>query len=159
MRVNSGQRQAAQREGGFTLIEMLVALVVLGILMAVALPNYNSQVTRSRRSDCMGVMLGFAQAMEKYRAVNYTYLGAADGNADTGVPASTLHPAQCPIDGDALYNLTIQAATANAFTLQATPVGAQTGDGALRINNLGQRFWDQNADGTWASTENTWNAK
>ncbi len=146
---------AAKRDKGFTLIEILIALVVLGILMSIALPGYNSQVTRSRRSDCMGVMLGFAQAMEKYRAVNYTYEGAANGGNDTGAPASTLHPAQCPIEGDALYNLTIQAATATTFNLDATPVGAQAGDGALRINQLGQRFWDRDGDGFEAS-ENSW---
>jgi type IV pilus assembly protein PilE len=159
MQLTSKKRQLAQWERGFTLIEILIALVILGILMAVALPGYNSQVARSKRSDCMGVMLGFAQAMEKYRAVNYTYLGAADGGSDTGAPASTLHPDQCPIDGEALYDLTIQAATANSFTLQATPVStqAQADDGALRINNLGQRFWDANDDDVWASTENTWN--
>ncbi len=146
---------AAKRDKGFTLIEILIALVVLGILMSIALPGYNSQVTRSRRSDCMGVMLGFAQAMEKHRAVNYTYQGAADGGDDTGPPASTLHPDQCPIEGTALYNLTIEEATATEFTLEADPVGAQDGDGALSINELGQRFWDKDDDGFEAS-ENTW---
>ncbi len=157
--MQKGKHMTNKRESGFTLIEILIALVVLGLLMSIALPSYNSQVTRSRRSDCMGVMLGFAQAMEKYRAVNYTYLGAADGGADTGAPADTLHPAQCPIDGDALYNLTIQAATATSFTLDATPVagGAQASDGALRINNLGQRFWDRNNASGFEATENTWN--
>ncbi|MDJ0878803.1 MAG: type IV pilin protein [Halieaceae bacterium] len=145
-----------KRERGFTLIEILIALVVLAILMAVALPGYNSQVTRSNRNDCMGVMLGFAQAMEKHRALNYTYLGAADGG-DTGTPANTLHPAQCPIDGTALYNLTIVSATATEFTLQAAPVAGrrQAGDGPIRINHLGQRFWDRNSDGFGAG-DNTW---
>jgi type IV pilus assembly protein PilE len=146
---------------GFTMIEILIVVVILGILAAIALPSYNSQVERSRRSDCMGVMLGFAQAMEKYQAVNYTYLGAAEGGDDTGTPASTLYPDTCPIDGEtAFYDLTIQAATANSYTLEATPSSGspQAGDGALRINSLGQRFWDRGNDGFGAS-DNTWTPK
>lgn len=152
---SASQRPAGQQ--GFTLIEILIALVVLGILMAVALPGYNSQVTRSNRNDCMGVMLSFAQAMEKHRAINYTYEGAA-ASGNTGAPASTLHPAQCPIDGTALYTLTIESATPTFFRLEATPVAKQQQEdnGALAINSRGQRFWDQDDNG-FDADENTWN--
>ena len=57
------------------------------------------------------------------------------------------------------YNLTIQAATANSFTLRATPVStaSQADDGILEINSLGQRFWDNNNDGdTVDAGENDW---
>ncbi len=144
---------------GFTLIELMIVLVIIGIIAAVALPSYNSSVSRSRRSDCMGVLLGLAQAMEKYNAMNYTYLGAASGGGNTGTPAATLYPSQCPIDGTADYNLTIQAATATAFTVEALPIASrpQADDGGLRVNSLGQKFWDENADGSYAGAgENNW---
>lgn len=149
----------SKRMQGFTLIEILIAIVIVGILAAIALPSYNNQVTRSRRSDCMGVLLGLAQAMEKYNAVQFTYLGAADEGADTGAPASTLYPDTCPIDGNAtFYNLTIAAATATTFTVQATPVAGspQAGDGILQVNSLGQRVWDENGDGDIADTDRNW---
>lgn len=149
----------ARRMAGFTLIEVMIVVLILGIIAAVALPSYDNQVARSRRSDCMSVLLGLAQAMEKYYALNYTYLGAANAGADTGTPANTLYPAKCPIDGSAVfYNLTIQAATVNSFTVQATPTAGQAGDGFLQVNSLGQRFWDENNNGSIDAGENDWNA-
>jgi type IV pilus assembly protein PilE len=148
-----------RRTAGFTLIEVMIVILILGIVAAIALPSYSNQVARSRRSDCMGVLLGFAQAMEKYRAVNFTYLGAATAGADTGAPANTLYPDQCPIEGDTpFYNLTIQAATANSFTVQAASTGTQADDGSLRVNSLGQRFWDKDNDGDYTDAGNdNWN--
>jgi len=147
--------------GGFTLIELMITVVILGILTAIALPSYTNQVVKSRRSDCMGVMMGFSQAMEKYYSLNYTYLGAGVSGADTGAPASTLYPSVCPLEGDARYNLTIQAATATSFTLRATPISSspQAGDGYLETTSVGQRRWDKNNDGDTGDTgENNWDS-
>jgi type IV pilus assembly protein PilE len=133
---------------GFTLIEILIGIVIIGILLAVALPSYNSQQVKARRSDCQASLVGFAQAMEKHYALNYSYLAAANEGADTGTPASTVFPSQCPASGDAFYTLRIQAATSNTYTLRAVPVAgkSQSADGLLEINSLGQRFWDRNND-------------
>ncbi len=143
---------------GFTLIEILVAIMIVGILAAIAVPSYNSQITKTRRSDCMGVMVSFAQAMEKYNAINYTYLGAAESGANTGTPARTVFPNKCPTDGDAFYTLTISAATVSDYTLTATPVAgrSQAGDGIITINSLGQRAWDENGDGSIGFKDRDW---
>ena len=149
----------ASRIQGFTLIEVLMAMVIIALLTAVALPSYQNQVTRSRRSDCMSVVMAFSQAMERFYSENYTYLGTGVSGADTGAPEVTTFPNQCPIDGTALYNLTIQAAAAQSFTLRATPASgsSQVGDGIIEVNSLGQRFWDKNNEGdTNDSNENNW---
>ena len=142
---------------GFSLIELMVVLVIIGILMAVALPGYRNQVTGSRRADCMAVMLGFAQAMDRHYALNYTYEGAAD-SGDTGTPAATLYPSRCPVEGTAHYSLSIESATASTFKLRATPLGSspQAGDGDITIDHLGRREWDSNGDGSIAANERTW---
>lgn len=152
-------RLKRKRSRGFTLIEVMIVLVLIAIVASIALPSYTSQVVRGRRSDCQGMMMAFAQAMEKNFALNFTYLGAANGGGDTGAPDDDVFVSQCPMEGNATYNLTISAATANSFTVRATPAAgsSQVGDGRLEVNSLGQRFWDKNNDGDTSDTgENNW---
>lgn len=144
---------------GFTFIEIMIVVVLIAVVASIALPSYTATVVKGRRTDCMGTMMGFAQAMERYFAINYTYEGAANGGADTGAPDSDLFVNQCPTEGSATYNLTINAADGDSYTVRATPVAgtSQDGNGILEVNSLGQRFWDQNGDGdTTDAGENNW---
>lgn len=149
-------KNALQRSKGFTLMELMIVVAIIGILAAFAYPSYENSVKKSRRADAKGALDGFAQAMERYFTANNTYLGAATGGANTGAPA--IYSTESPIDGSTkFYNLTIQAATATTFTLRATPKNAQAGDGMLEIDNTGARRWDANANNTFDAGENTWN--
>lgn len=147
-----------RQQAGFTLIELMIVLVIVGILMAIGLPSYRNYVIRANRADAQSVLLGFAQAMERHFQQNYTFAGAANGGGDTGAPDATVFPNQSPLDGNAEYNLTITAATAAGFTVRATPIagGGQDGDGILELNSLGRRGWDRDNDGTIGAAEFTW---
>ena len=124
---------------GFTLVELMIAVAILGILAGIAYPSYQDSVRKSRRADAQGALLGFANAMERYFTVNNSYLGA-------------------PVDGGTpYYNLIISAAASNAYTLQATPINSQAGDGFMQISGTGVRGWDRNDDGdTLDANENSW---
>lgn len=126
---------------GFTLVEVMAVAAIIAILATVAYPSYVEHMGTSRRTDGQGALLGFAAAMERYYTANGTYLGAAQGQADTGTPDSTVYSATAPVGGSgaATYNLSITAATATSYTLAATPTGAQANDkcGTLTVNQLG----------------------
>lgn len=112
-----------QRHSGFTLIEVMIVVAILGVIAAIALPSYRDSVMKSRRSDAKSALMQASQAMEKYYTERQTYLGATLGTASTDV-YSTNSP-------DGYYTLSFTATpTAAAYTIQAAPTtgNAQTND-------------------------------
>lgn len=61
---------------GFSLIELMIVIAVIGVLAAIALPNYQSYMMRTACEDAKGVLAGAANSMERYRAQNNSYTGA-----------------------------------------------------------------------------------
>ena len=70
------------RTKGFTLIEMMIAVVIVGILAMVAIPSYNQYVEDSAIADAQASLLGLASAMERHRAQSGTYEGAISEASD-----------------------------------------------------------------------------
>jgi type IV pilus assembly protein PilE len=127
---------------GFTLIELMIVVAVIGILAAIAYPSYQDSVIRSNRNVAKGDLQGLAQAMERWRVQNNTFKGAAASSADTGAPA--IFPTKSPIDGSTIvYNLSITAATDTEFTIRATPTttGPNKNDGYLSLKENNAREW------------------
>lgn len=128
-----------KKQQGFTLIEVLIAVAIVGILAKMAYPSYVENIKQGKRADAKAALVSFANAMEMWKMQNNnSYLRAAASNADTGVP--TVFATSSPVSGGtAVYALTIAAATANTFTLAATLVGSNTDAtcGNLTLDNLG----------------------
>lgn len=147
------------KAGGFTLVELMIVVAVIGILGAIAYPTYQDSVRKSRRADAQTALLGFGAAMERRFTVRNTYLGAGVSGANTGAPDATVYVNQSPMQGTPkYYDLTISVATANSFTLRATPIatGAQAGNGFLELDHTGARRWDKNNNGSIGTGENQW---
>lgn len=140
-----------KKQPGFTLIELMVAVAIVAIIAAIAYPTYQEQIRKTRRADCSGALVSLGNAMERFYTVNSTYLGAAAGGANTGAPA--VFSPVCPVDGgDTTYDLSIQAASATTYTLQAVPAGPQVGDkcGTFTLTNRGLKGVTGAATGvTW----------
>lgn len=116
-----------QKIKGFSLIELMIAVTIVGIITAVALPTYTEHVQRTRRSDGQAALLSLAARVEHFYTENNTYVGATPA----AVGASATSP-------EGYYTVTTSNLGTNTYTLTATPVsgGAQDGDacGALTIN-------------------------
>lgn len=67
-----------RRVTGFTLIELMVGVVIIGILAAIAYPAYTSFVQRSRRADAVAALTAIVQAQERYRSNRSTYASSLD---------------------------------------------------------------------------------
>lgn len=151
---------ANPHSGGFTLVELLVALAVLAIVAGIALPIYSTYSDRSYRGEAQSDLLMCAQGMERWASNNFDYLGAADANGDgtadtnTGTPAVEICRPKSVIAGR--YTVAITVATATTFTLRATPAGPMAGDGFMTIDQSGQQAWDENNNGSIGAGENTW---
>ncbi|RZV36119.1 MAG: prepilin-type N-terminal cleavage/methylation domain-containing protein [Chromatiales bacterium] len=146
-------QRTIRRQDGINLIELMIVVAIISIIAAVAYPAYTRYVENARRADCTGGLAGLANAMERHYSINGSYLGAAAAGANTGAPA--VFDTACPIDGGtATYNLTISAATASTFTIQAAPTGAHAGDrcGTLTLTNTGVKGV------TGAAAGNDWQA-
>ena len=143
---------------GFTLIELMIVVAIVGILAAVAYPSYTESVRRGDRSAARSALLDAQQFMERYYAANSRYSDAAGSNID--ILPSRL--ARVPTDAPK-YNLSLQSPTdmaaeatprsaINAYTLIATPIGTDTTCGVLTLSNTGVKgaagFLQTSADAT-----------
>lgn len=104
------------KQRGFTLIELMIVVVVIGILVAIAYPSYTSFVQKSRRGDAIASLADFRIEQEKWRANNVSYTTAA---ADLGLSSSSQ---------DGYYVITIVSAGASTYQVKAEPTGVQSSD-------------------------------
>jgi type IV pilus assembly protein PilE len=137
----SPRRSAA----GFTLIEVMVTLAIVGILAILAAPSFQDQIARSRRAEAKSALQMAALWMERNQAATFRYNQDPAGAAVTTTMLSNLGWGQTPPTGAARYLITFAAApTAAGYVLAATPQGSQAladtpCGGPLAIDNIGQR--------------------
>ena len=122
-----------QATNGFSLIELMISVAIVGVLASIAYPYYGDFVQKTRRTDAQLALLEQVQAMERCKATNYSFTGCT--------LSSTTSP-------EGHYTLTLTS-TASSYTIEADGIGVQAQDtecNNMSINNLGVRTPDASAD-------------
>ena len=126
-----------RRQGGMTLIELMIAVVIVGILTMIAYPNYTSYLVKSRRGQATACLQEASQFMERFYTTNLRY------DQTTGGAAVSLPTTSCIQDMSGRYVISIGSVNANSFVLRATPQGAQASSdtqcGTLSLSQNGTK--------------------
>lgn len=124
------------RSSGFTLIELMIVVAIIGILAAIAYPSYQNQVRTSRRADAKGALMELAQAMER----NYSQSGRYDQTpGGAAYTVGSLPYQTTPRDSATAYYTINLVSAQQTFTLSAVPGNGQEADacGTLTLNQTG----------------------
>ena len=136
-----------QRQKGFTLIELMVALVVLAILTSVAYPSFMQSMRKGNRSDASSALTRAAGAQERFFATNGTYttdvtnLGFAAG----GLTEHQMYVLTIVAGATGIGSSYVITATAKAGKTQALDTGCTV----LSLNSLGQQLPDPAVSDCW----------
>ncbi|SDS65578.1 type IV pilus assembly protein PilE [Halopseudomonas litoralis] len=117
---------------GFTLIEIMIVVTIIGILASIAYPSYLDYVRRGHQTEAQGQMMELASALEEHRAKNFTYSGAT---------LSALSPS---LAANAHYNAALALGANNqSYTITSnTSSSLMSGMPALTLDNRGTASWD-----------------
>jgi type IV pilus assembly protein PilE len=123
-------------EDGFTLMELMAVVVIVGLLSAIAYPSYTEYVNRGHRAECKSAILQTSNLLERFYTANNTYTtdtSAIGGNAFSGNNATS---SACSISIAALNStLTIS----QSFLITGTPTRTDANCGNLTLDNTGAR--------------------
>lgn len=150
-----------RKNSGFTLIELMIVVAIIGIIVSIAYPSYQGFLQNSNRGAAQADLMALAAAMQRHKAANYTYKGAAESDADTGKP-QVFHahsPSSEPL-ANKKYDLTIDSVSTSgtSFVIIASPVSgtSQQDDGDLYFYSDGRKAWDKDDNNTLGISEYCW---
>mgnify|MGYP000179081462 CR=1 FL=1 len=111
---------------GFTLIELVIVVTIIGIIVSIALPNYYDSVRKTRRSEAQTALVQNMNVMERYFTENSRYDNILD--------------ASLAIESTNYYDINL-VTSATSYSLSAAPQNSQTSDscGTLSISSIGAK--------------------
>ena len=148
-----GKSMSPNRTRGFSLIELIIVVVIVGILASIAMPSYRAYIIRSSRAAAQTEMMQMASLQEKIYLNSNAYSPNV-GTAYNGTATGGLGQSKTT---DGKYDLALTN-VGQTYTLKATPVigTTQEGNGCLTIQENGLRQWHENNDACNSASPLTW---
>ena len=145
-----------RHQHGFTLVELMIVVVIVGILTAIAVPSYSGYRIKSARAAAQTELLQLASVQEKIylnaNAYSPNMTTAYDGNSTGGLGKTSGQTE------DGRYALSFNGTPDQTFEIRAVPVAGsvQAGDGCLLIKDNGTRQWHEGDDTCFQASPKTW---
>ena len=118
MAMNRSPNRRRRIGGGFTLVEVMIAVVIVGLLAAVAIPAFTDSVRKSRRAEAFSALSAVQLAQERWRGNNASYASELANTATGSNPPNGLGIAATTPSG--YYGIAISGASATGYTVTAT---------------------------------------
>jgi len=132
MAIKRGEGMRKVKEGGFTLIELMITVAIVAILAAIAYPSYTSHIQKGARRAAQAQILDIANRQQQYLLANRGYATKSQLTA-TGYNPPT------EVGGKYDWDITVGSSTVPSFTITFAPItgGSQVSDGALTFTSEG----------------------
>ena len=145
MQISNKLSKSISKHQGFTLIEMMIVVAIIGVLAAIAYPSYQQYVIKTKRTDMMSEMQNIASEIESRKLAPGRYSAISAG-------VKTDFAIAYPRQGTQLYDVTITDPLVAKWTMTATPKSGQmASDGTLSLNyqNIKCRAAVCGSDNSW----------
>lgn len=137
-----------QQQQGFTLVELMIVVAIIGIIAAIAYPSYQRYVIKTKRADAMTELQNIASKIEDRKLSQSTYASVSTTDLSGSFPRQ----------GTALYSISLPTTLSSSWTITATPVtgGQMASDGTLTLSANGQKCRNVSAKESYCGMADEW---
>lgn len=137
---------------GFSLLEIVVVVAIIGMLVAIAVPSYRNYVIKTKRGEMKTSLMEIAQSLQRYQVANKSFANVKNSSQFATLTTSGQG---YPLAGDAVYTVKLEPNENNRdWVLKATPIAglSQKDDGDIMLNNKGHKCWTKGSSCTLSAS-------